>query len=131
MFDLFGKKEVSSKAPFSIQVDCHPYSLKPNKSDFVDLEVTLTNNSNVDTLTSLVFVAPKGLGFERSVISREREVRLGFLPPRSPKRLKAQLWGSERTEKGVYQIQIYAISHYKDYAHVLNEARRSIDLRVD
>lgn len=131
MFDLFGKKEVASKAIFSIQAEFHPYSLKPNKSDYVDLEVTLTNNTGSEILSSLIFVVPRGLGFERSAISREKEVRLGYLPNGQPKHLKVQVWGSERTDKGVYPIKLVAVSHYKDYAHVLNEAVRTLDFRVD
>lgn len=131
MFDLFGKKEVVAKAIFSIQAEFHPYSLKPNKSDYVDLEVTLTNNSGSPILTSLVAVVPKGLGFERSAISHEREMRLGELASGAPKHLKLQVWGSERTDEGIYPIKLYAISHYKDYAHILNEASRTLDFRVD
>lgn len=131
MFDLFGKKEVAPKTIFSIQTEFHPYSLKPNKSDYLDLDVVLTNNSGSEVLASLVAVVPKGLGFERSAISREKEVRLGYLPNGVPKHLKIQVWASERTERGVYAIKIFAVSHYKDYAHVLNEASKKIDLRVE
>ena len=131
MFELFGKKEFSPKALYSIHTELHPYSLKSHKSDFVDLEVTLTNNSNSELLTALVVVVPQSLGFERSAISHEKEVRLGYLPTSQPKHLKIPLWGNERTEKGVYTISLYAISHYNDYGHVLNQARRTIDLRVE
>lgn len=131
MFDLFGKKEVSAKAIFSIQAEFHPYSLKANKSDYVDLEITLTNNTGSDVLSSVIVKVPKGLGFERSAISTEREIRLGYVVSGVPKRLKVQVWSTERTERGVYPIKIFAACHYKDYAHVLNEALRTIDFRVD
>lgn len=130
MFELFGKKQVETNALYAIYTEIHPYSLKPNKSDFADLEITLTNNSGTELLTAIVVTVPKGLGFERSAISREKEVRLGYLPPKARKYVKLQLWGTERTEKGVYPVNVFAISHYKDYGHVLNEARKAIDFRV-
>lgn len=132
MFDeLFGKKKFESKPLFSLHAELHPYALKANKSDYVDLEVTLHNNSESELLTSLVAVVPKGLGFERSAISHEKEARLGYMAPGQSRFVKLQLWSTERTERGGYPVRLFAISHYKDYAHVLNEARKVIDLRVE
>jgi len=132
LFDnLFGKKQIDTKPIFSIRTELHPYSLKANKSDFVDLEVLLANHSPEELLTSLVVVVPKQLGFERSIIQHEREMRLGYVAAGEQKRLKVQLWASERSDRGEYPVRLFAISHYKDYGHVLNEARKQISIRVE
>lgn len=130
-FDLFGKKKFDAKNPFSLKAETHPYSLRANVNDFVDLEVSLANNADAPILASIVLSVPKGLGFERSAIQPQREVRLGFIKPGEQKFVKVPLWATQRTQKGNYPIEIVAISHYNDYAHVLNEARKTIVLRVD
>ena len=131
IFELFGKKQVEAKNPFSLTVEAHPYSLRANTNDYVDLEIQLANNTETPILASVVLSVPKGLGFERSAISQQREMRLGYIKPGEQKFFKTPLWATQRTPKGSYPIQIYAISHFNDYAHVLNEARKTIVFRVD
>jgi len=131
IFDLFGKKKFETTNPFSLKAETHPYSLRANTNDYVDLELSLANNSEAAILSSIVLTVPKGLGFERSAIQQQREVRLGFLKPGEQKFVKVPLWATQRTQKGNYPIEIVAISHYNDYAHVLNEARKTIAFRVD
>ncbi len=75
--DLFGKKEAQLKGVFSIQCELHPYSLRPNANDFVDLEIDLQCTSDVEQMTSLVVSVDKGIGLDRSAISQQREIRLG------------------------------------------------------
>ena len=131
LFDLFGKKQVEPLAPFTLRAEFHPYRLPANKADFVDLEVTVGNNTDAEILSSVVIVVPKGLGFEQSAISQQKELRLGYLNPNEQKALKIRVYGTARTARGAYPVQLYTMSHYKDYGHVLNEARRSLQLRVD
>ncbi len=130
ILDLFGKKKFEPKATFSLNVETHPYSLSPATNDYVDLEISISNNSDAALMSSVVISVPKGLGFERSAISQQREIRLGFLKPGETKHLKAQLWGTQRTVKGVYPIKIYAMSHFNDYGHVMGEILKTISFRV-
>lgn len=131
LFDLFGKKQADPRAPFTLRAELHPYRIPANTADYVDLEITVGNNTSDEVLSSVVISVPKGIGFEQSAISQQRELRLGYLLPSEQKALKVRLYGTNRTNKGQYPVQIYTIAHYKDYGHVLNEARRVIQLRVD
>ncbi|MBI5635503.1 hypothetical protein HY993_00900 [Candidatus Micrarchaeota archaeon] len=129
LFDLFGKKEVP-KTFFALSCEFHPYRLPSGSNDFVDLEISLTNNFDKPVLTSIVVEVPKGLGFERSAIQCQREIRLGTLAAFEKKFVKAQVWNTARTPSGNYGVKITAIAHFNDYAHVLNEARKTMTLRV-
>ncbi|OIO26423.1 hypothetical protein AUJ14_01870 [Candidatus Micrarchaeota archaeon CG1_02_55_22] len=130
ILDLFGKKTVSLATPYTLTCETHPYSLQANTNDYVDLEVNLQNHGDVDELTAVVITVPKGLGFERSAIQQQREVRLGYLKPGEKKFFKVTLWGTQRTNAGSYPIKIHAMAHYKDYAHVLKEVSKTITFRV-
>ncbi|MEK6923946.1 MAG: hypothetical protein AABW54_01760 [Candidatus Micrarchaeota archaeon] len=131
IFELFGKKKAQASGVFSLRAEVHPYSLKANTNDFVELEIKLENTSDAPQLTSIVVSVPPGLGFERSAISKQREVRLGFLKPGEVKFFKVPLWGTQRTPNGEYPLKIYALAHFNDYAHVLNEVRKVLHFRVD
>lgn len=128
--ELFGKKVVSIGVPYTVNYEVHPLSLKPNTNDYVDLEIEIQNHSEVDELTALVVTVPKGLGFERSAIQQQRELRLGYLKPGEKKNLRIQLWATQRTEKGTYTIGLHVMAHYKDYAHVLKEVKKTFNFRV-
>lgn len=132
MFErFFGKKPISnSGTAYELTVELHPFRLPANKSDRVDLEVMLTNRFDRELMTSVVVTVPKGLGFEQSALSQEREIRLGMLKPSEVKHFKVPLWGTQRTEAGLYPVEVHAISHYHDYAYVLNEVKKELGLRV-
>ncbi len=129
--DFFGKKEVQQNGVYHIACELHPYRITPNTNDYVDLEIDLVNESNADAMTSVIVNVSKGIGVDRSAISQSREIRLGYLKPGERKHLKVQVWGTQRTEKGVYDINVHAISHFHDYAHVLNRATKRLTLRVE
>lgn len=131
IFNFFGKKPTEHKIAFTLRAELHPYRLVANTSDFVDLEISIANNSSEQILSSLMIKVPKGLGFEQSAISQEKQMHLGVLVAKEVKKLKLRLYGTTRTAKGVYSIHLHVFSHYKDYDHVLNEIRKTMDLRVD
>ncbi|MEW5955385.1 MAG: hypothetical protein AB1626_02490 [Candidatus Micrarchaeota archaeon] len=132
IFDLFGKKEGPREGSiYTIHTELHPFRLYAHKQDFVELEVILKNVFEKELLTSLVVVVPKGLGFEQSALSHQREIRIGQLGAGEEKHFKIPVWASQRTEKGTYVLRVFAISHYHDYAYVLNEARKDVRLRVE
>ena len=132
IFDLFGKKEGPVEGRlYTIHTELHPFRLYAHKSDFVELEIVLKNVFEKELLTSLVVVVPPGIGFDQSILSRQREIRIGQLAPNEEKHFKIPVWASQRTEKGNYLIRVFAISHYHDYAYVLNEARKDVRLRVE
>ncbi|NYZ75551.1 hypothetical protein H0O03_04800 [Candidatus Micrarchaeota archaeon] len=132
IFDLFGKKEGPMEGMlYTIQTELHPFRLYAHKNDYTELEVVLKNVYSSELLTSLVVIVPKGLGFDQSALSQQREVRIGQMKPGEEKHFKIPVWASQRTDKGRYVVRVYAISHYHDYGHVLNEARKELRLRVE
>ncbi|MBI3588532.1 hypothetical protein HY095_05020 [Candidatus Micrarchaeota archaeon] len=129
--DFLSGREQSQDGVFRIHAEFHPYSLKPHANDYLDLEVTVENTSREKALTSVKVVTEKGIGVDMSAISQTREVRMGEIEPGGKKFVKTQIWGTQRTEKGTYSIDIYAVAHERDYAHVRNQARKPLTLRVE
>lgn len=128
---LFGKKQMPAGAGvFSINANIHPFRLPANKADYVQLDLTVTNNFDKELLSSVVIRVPKALGFEQSALSHEKEIRIGQLGPRESKSLRLFVWGTGRTDPGAYPVEIFALSHYRDYSYVLNEARKTLELRA-
>ena len=129
-FDLFGKKPAAG--PFVYDLDCSftPLRLPSHRSGVVELFIRVRNNSDQEQLTSLVSVVPGVLGFEKLGLQHENETRLGMLKPGEERTIKLEVWSNQKTPPGLLKAKIFAISHYRDYAHILNEVRRIIDFRV-
>lgn len=130
IFDLFGKKKAVTNKNYSIEYSLHPFSLKPQKNDFLLLSIEVTNNNNQPMLTSLVATTSKRLGFEANILSNQKEIRLGVLDPGETRNINLKVWSSPRTIAGSYPIILTAIAHYRDYGHILNESRKKVIVRV-
>jgi len=131
VFDLFGKKPVSSEFQYDLECSMHPIRLPAFKEDFIVLNVSLQNTSDQPLLTSLVLAVPKTIGFDRTALQQEHETRVGELPSGESRVFSFKIWGTQRTRPGSYPLRVYAVSHYRDYGHVLNEVRKTVDLRVE
>ncbi|HEV8290154.1 MAG TPA: hypothetical protein VGQ00_04370 [Candidatus Norongarragalinales archaeon] len=131
IFELFGKKaETNSDSIYSLSTDFHPFRLPAYRNDSVDLEITVRNNTDTELLTSVVVVVPKPLGFDSTALSQQREVRIGMLAGGDQRSMKIQIYGNGRTDPRSYPVKVFAISHYRDYGHVLNEVRKILELRA-
>lgn len=130
LLDLFGKKPASDASVYDVEYSIHPVRLRSHSSDYAQMEVRITNASAGDALTSCIIAVPKGLGFEGSGLSQQREIRLGLMRPGESKRVPVRLWANQRTQPGEYPVKIYVIAHYRDYGHVLNEVRKAFSLRA-
>lgn len=130
LFDLFGKKSVSDGTPFDLSFTFHPLRINAHKVDYIELIITLRNVSKEELLTSFVITVPKGLGFEQTGLSQEKELRLSFLKPGEEKKFKLNVYGNQRTRPDDYLVKMYAISHYRNYGHVLNEVKKEFTLRA-
>lgn len=130
LLDLFGKKSMPDTALYDITAEAHPFRLPAHKNDSVDLEIALENICDKELLTSVVVVAQKPLSLDQTGLSQQREVRLGPMQSGERKALKVPVYSTPRTEPGVYSLKVFAISHYRDYGHVLNEVRKVLSLRV-
>ena len=128
--NLFVKRDVSRETIYKLHCELHPMRLVAHKNEFAELDVVLENASDQEMLTSLVAVCPRTIGFDRTGLQQEREIRLGMLRPGEQKSQRIQLWSTQRTEPGEYKLKVFAISHYRDYGHVLNEVRKDLSLRV-
>ncbi len=130
LFDLFGKKPVTAQSSYSIDYSMHPLSLRPHNNDYLLLSVYLRNNGDQSLLTSLVALTSKKLGFEANILSNRKETRLGVLEPGEKRAIHLKVWSSSRTAPGDYPLVLTAVSHYRDYGHVLNESRKRLRIRV-
>lgn len=131
IFELFGKQTLQQAGtPFDLDFSIHPLRVTAYKSDYIDVTVTLRNVTDLELLTSLVVKVPKGLGFEQSTLTNERELRFGYLKPDEEKKFRVQIYSSQRTRPGDYPVGLFAISHYRNYGYVLNEVKRSFVLRA-
>ena len=127
---LRGGRVQETTGYYSLHCEAHPYRLPAHKSDYVELEVKVKNTSGKELLTSLVVVVPKLLGFDQTALSREKEIRLGMLQHGEARDMTLKLWGTARTPPGNYPVKVYALSHYRDYGHILGEVKKIIDLRA-
>ncbi len=130
LFELFGKKPVATDAIYTLQTEIHPFRLNAYKNESVELITHVTNNLDKELLTSIVVVVQKPLSTDQTGLTQQRELRVGPLRPRETKRVTIPIWATHRAESGTYKIKVFAISHYRDYGHVLNEVRKILDLRV-
>jgi len=130
LFELFGKKPVTSNTVYTMDLETHPFRLNAHKNESVDLTIRLKNTLDKELLTSVVVVVQKPLSTDQTGLTQQREVRIGLLQPGEFKNVVIPIWSTQRTEPGVYKIKVFAISHYRDYGHILNEVRKTIDLRV-
>ena len=134
LLDLFGKRDVSAelmrKVPYALTLQLHPYRLGANKNDSVTLKISVSNLSREPLLTSLVVKVPKKLGLDQTGLQHIREIRLGELAKDEAKTSNVEIYGSTRTDSGEYGIEVTAISHYRNYAYVLNSEKKKAVLRA-
>ncbi|MFA4946034.1 MAG: hypothetical protein WC607_00625 [Candidatus Micrarchaeia archaeon] len=130
--DLFGKKPASdaSAGVYAVDYRVHPLRLRAHSPDYAKLDLTVTNVQAHEALTSVVFMVPKGLGFEQSCLSQQREIRLGPMAPGERRKITLNIWAGQRTQPGLYPVALFALSHYLDYGHVLNESKHKFAIRV-
>jgi hypothetical protein len=134
ILDIFGKrdaaKEITKGPPFSLATELTPYKLYAKKSSSAVLAVRIKNVTKDILLTSVVAEAPNKLGFDEMVVSKQRELRVGEMQPGEEKELKFNLYSSVGSDAGEYTLNLTAIAHYRDYAHVLNAMKRKVEISV-
>ena len=126
----FSADKPRSRLPFTLDCSVHPLRLPANKADFVELQIDLQAHSSDSNPVSLTIDLPKALGIDQSALSQRKEVRLGQLRPGHTQTLCVNVYGTQRTQPGSYNLRVTAATHYHDYSHVLNEVSKTITLRV-
>lgn len=134
LFGLFGKKDVKEELgkamPFAITSGFTPFHLRANTRSTSTLSIKLKNLTGESVMASVVIEVPDKLSMDETGFARQKEVRLGMLAPNDEKGLGVDIYGNTSTDSGEYTIGINAFVHYRDYAHVLNGAKKRVLLRV-
>ncbi len=128
LLDMFGKRDVSAeltkKVPYALKLSFHPFRVSANRSDSATMKIELRNLSKEPLLTSVVVKIPKKLGLDQTCLSQAREIRLGELAPGDDKELNVEIYSSTKTDAAEYPVEVTAISHYRNYAYVLNSEKK-------
>lgn len=134
IFGTFGKKDVSEdltkKSPYRIMAEWVPYKLYSGKKSTSSLTIKLRNSSGEALLTSIVAEVPKQLGFDEIGVTKQKEVRLGYLAPEEEKEVRIDVYNSAGADAGDYTVSLTAIAHYRDYGHVLNAIKKRTTISV-
>ncbi len=134
LFGLFGKKDVKEdlgKAlPYAITTAFTPYRLQANTRSSATLAVSVRNLTSEPVMASIVIEVPDKLSLDQTGLARQKEIRIGTLGPNEERESRADVYGSVGTDKGEYTLGITAFVHYRDYAHVLNAAKKRTVLQV-
>ena len=130
LFDLFEKKPPAEPNVYSLECGLHPFRLSAHKNDAVDLEIDLQNTADKELLTSVVVEVKKPVALDQTGLSNTREIRLGPLQPGERKKLKVAVYSNPRVAPGSYDVKVFAIEHYRDYGHVINEVKKTMSLRA-
>ena len=130
--DLMGKKEEPARAglAFNISTALRPVRLAARKEGCLELLVTLKNVTDAPVMTSVSVEIPKALGFENLGITKIKEIRMGEVPPQKDKTVSFSLCGNSQTAAGVYSVLVTVNQHYRDYQHVENYAKKSVEVRA-
>ncbi|MCP4646981.1 MAG: hypothetical protein GY852_04490 [bacterium] len=142
LFDwLGGKREEPEEAeempargsgPFKISHKFSSLRMKAHKDSKVGMSVTVKNTSGEKHLVSVDVELPKGhkLGFDVTSGDKHHEERLGEMAAGGTKTFSVNLHGSRMTAPGEIPIKITAYAHYLNYKKVLEQAGRTVKLRV-
>jgi uncharacterized membrane protein len=134
IFGLFGKKDVKEdiekKVPYSIKSSFTPYRLRANNRNSAAMAIQIKNLTNEPVMASVVLEVPDRLSLDETGFSKQKEVRLGMLGANEERETRVDVYGNTATDAGEYTIGITAFVHYRDYAHVLNAAKKRSVLQV-
>ncbi|MFA6214739.1 MAG: hypothetical protein WC717_05685 [Candidatus Micrarchaeia archaeon] len=129
---LMGKKEAPAREglPFNVSTSLRPVRLNARKENCLELLATVSNASDAPLMISLSLEVPKSLGFENLGIARIKEIRIGELAAQKERTIGFSVCANPQTPPGTYSAQLTVSQHYRDYSHVLNYAKKSVEVRV-
>ncbi len=130
--DLIGKKEEPARAglPFNVSTALRPVRLNARKENCLEVLVTIKNASDAPVMASVTAEVPKSLGFENLGITKIKEIRLGEIPAQKEKTISFSVCATSQTPAGTYSVLLGVNQHYRDYSHILNYARKTVEIRV-
>ncbi|MEM4633869.1 MAG: hypothetical protein QW275_01820 [Candidatus Anstonellaceae archaeon] len=129
---LFAKKEEPIKPglPFSIATSLRPMRLSARKESMIELIVEIKNVSDKPVMVSATCEIPRALGFENVGMAKIKEIRMGELAPGSQKSLSFAICSNSQTPPGTYSVVLTVNQHYRDYSHILNYAKKTVEIRA-
>jgi hypothetical protein len=127
-----GKREEPAKAglPFNVSTTLRPVRLSARKESSLELLVTVKNASEGAFMCSISVEVPRQLGFENVGMTKIKEIRIGELPPQKEKTVSFTICSNPSTAAGNYSVLLNVNQHYRDYSHVLNYAKKTVEVRV-
>ncbi|HIH18383.1 TPA: hypothetical protein HA225_00220 [Candidatus Micrarchaeota archaeon] len=130
---LLGKGEEAAAVPglpFNISTSLRPVRLNARKESSLEVLVAVKNVTDSQIMVSVSAEVPPSLGFENLGITRIKEIRIGELPAKKEKTVSFSVSSSSQTPAGVYSILIVVSHHYRDYSHVQNYAKKTVEIRA-
>ncbi|VVC01103.1 Uncharacterised protein [uncultured archaeon] len=131
--DIMGKGEEGPAVaglPFNISTALRPVRLNARKESSLELLVTVKNVTDSPVMTSVSAEVPSSLGFENLGITKIKEIRIGELPAKKEKTVSFSISSSSQTAPGVYSVLLAVNHHYRDYSHVQNYAKKTVEIRA-
>lgn len=119
-----------TRVPFKISSGFRPVRLRAMAQNSCDLVLNIQNVDGKDHICSVVVEVANSLGFDSMGLHKKKELRLGNFESGKSREVSIPINANNQTPAGTYKIFITAYSHYRDYSHVLNSVRKSVELRV-
>jgi hypothetical protein len=121
---------VRAGLPFNVSTALRPVRLSARKENCLEVLVTIKNASDAPVMASVTAEVPKSLGFENLGITRIKEIRLGEIPAQKEKTVSFSVCASSQTPAGTYSVLLSVNQHYRDYSHILNYAKKTVEVRA-
>ena len=130
--DLMGKKAEPAKPglPFNFSTALRPVRLSARKENCLELLVTITNASDKPFMASASAEVPRALGFENVGMTKIKEIRMGELAVQKEKTISFSICANSQTAPGTYSVLLTVSQHYRDYSHVENYAKKTVEVRA-
>jgi hypothetical protein len=129
---VLGKKEQPARAglPFNVSTALRPVRLSARKENCLELLVAIKNASDEPFMASATVEVPRALGFENVGLAKIKEIRMGELGARKEKTVSFSVCANPQTPAGTYSVLLTVNQHYRDYGHVLNYAKKTVEIRA-
>jgi len=131
--DEIKEEDMSQKAkasPFILSTSFRPIRINARKDNQIDLIIKIKNKTAQEQLCSVVVYVPTELGLDSMTLSKSKEFRLGNLKSGEEKELIVPIYANTQTPPANYRLIVAANAHYRDYNHIINSARKKIELRA-
>jgi len=129
---LLGKRTEAARQglPFNVSTSLRPVRLSARKESSLELLITTTNVTDAPIMVSASVEVPRQLGFENVGMTKIKEIRMGELAPQKEKAISVSICSNPATPAGTYAVLVTVSHHYRDYSHVLNYAKKTVEVRV-